>query len=663
MGGGAKGMAGKVCGVLIFTFCVVAIPAVCFDFYYDLNDDTVIKDILSGAYTGVPSGYSIQMLYPLSWLIASAYKVMPEMPWFGVFLCCCQFGVLMLAAWRLWGLAKTGIGKTAALVTEAVLALGLILRELVIIQYSITAGLCMIGAVFLFLTAKRADKPSAFLRRNMVPVLLVVLSFMIRTEICLMLMPFLLLAGMVKWGGEEKIFTGVNFRKYLITLGTALFGMLVVISLDYLAYSSSDWMSFRQFFDARTKLYDFYGLPEYYSDENNADTDIVEQTGLSEESYALLENYNFALDESIDSWVLDSLAAYQRQQAQNGQALHSTFGFVSKNSVSEALWLYKEHLLSGVSSLYNAFFHQGEESKQIFSGEAVCGYAVAGTYVVYILLCFFPVFVPTEETAPKHLKKGQALFKILALLVIRSILWLYLYMVDRIVSRVTMPLLMMELAVLLGFLLNDLPQGSLSLDNSVQQGMTRQEARSVWFFGTLTNMVISVLCILFLAGAFAVNFHTVSEEYTAREYVGGRWGALMEYCKSNKGNYYIIDVYSSTSYQGIPYAEKIFCEVDNTYRNYDICGGWVAKSPLYKKKLARSGLKDVQSALYSAKKNKNAAETFFIAACDKDLGWLEQYYFKRGLSVEAQCIDRIDDMEYNPAFSVYKLVYKQKKEV
>ena len=93
---------------MIFTFCVVAIPAVCFDFYYDLNDDTVIKDILSGAYTGVPSGYSIQMLYPLSWLIASAYKVMPEMPWFGVFLCCCQFGVLMLAAWRLWGAGKNG---------------------------------------------------------------------------------------------------------------------------------------------------------------------------------------------------------------------------------------------------------------------------------------------------------------------------------------------------------------------------------------------------------------------------------------------------------------------------------------------------------------------------------------------------------------------------
>ena len=28
--------------------------AVFFDFYYDLNDDTAMKDILSGTYTGIP---------------------------------------------------------------------------------------------------------------------------------------------------------------------------------------------------------------------------------------------------------------------------------------------------------------------------------------------------------------------------------------------------------------------------------------------------------------------------------------------------------------------------------------------------------------------------------------------------------------------------------
>ena len=33
-----------------------------FDFYYDLNDDVLIKDILSGVYTGTPEGRTMQLL-------------------------------------------------------------------------------------------------------------------------------------------------------------------------------------------------------------------------------------------------------------------------------------------------------------------------------------------------------------------------------------------------------------------------------------------------------------------------------------------------------------------------------------------------------------------------------------------------------------------------
>ena len=34
-----------------------------FDYYYDLNDDGLMKDILAGAYTGTPEGHNIQMLW------------------------------------------------------------------------------------------------------------------------------------------------------------------------------------------------------------------------------------------------------------------------------------------------------------------------------------------------------------------------------------------------------------------------------------------------------------------------------------------------------------------------------------------------------------------------------------------------------------------------
>ena len=208
--------AAKVCGALTFTFSLALLLSAQFDFYYDLNDDTMIKDIVSGAYTGQPSGYCIQMLYPLAWCIALCYRAIPTVPWYGLFLCLCQFGVIFLITVRLLSLAQRVRTGLLALVVEAALAVGLFLREIVVIQYSVTAGICMAGAVFLFLTAKNADKPSVFFRRNLIPLLLVVLSFLIRTEICMMLLPFLLLAGLARWCGEEYFFTAVNFRKYYV---------------------------------------------------------------------------------------------------------------------------------------------------------------------------------------------------------------------------------------------------------------------------------------------------------------------------------------------------------------------------------------------------------------------------------------------------------------
>ena len=154
--------AAKVCGAFAFTVLLALLFAYLFDFYYDLNDDTMIKDILSGAYTGRPSGYCIQMLYPLAWCIALCYRAIPTVPWYGLFLCLCQFGVVFLISVRLLFIAKRMRTGFLALGVEAALIIGLFLREIVVIQYSVTAGICMAGAVFLFLTAKNANKPSIF---------------------------------------------------------------------------------------------------------------------------------------------------------------------------------------------------------------------------------------------------------------------------------------------------------------------------------------------------------------------------------------------------------------------------------------------------------------------------------------------------------------------
>lgn len=628
MDGHTGGTAGRWCAVLGFTLVLVLVPAVFFDFYYDLNDDTVIKDILSGAYTGTPSGYSIQMLFPLSWVIAAVYRVFPAVPWYGLFLCVCQFGAFALMAWRLTGLMKKNITRLAALAVLALAALGLFLRELVIIQYSVTSGICMACAVFLFLTGEREDKPSVFFRRNAAPALLVVLSFMIRTEMCMMLMPFLVFAGLVKWGGEERIFTATNFRKYLFLFAGAMLGILAAFSLDSLAYGGSEWQSFRSFFDARTKLYDFYELPSYDAENE----EFYASIGLSRESFTLLENYNFALDESVDAWMLESIATYQRQRAYDGKGLHVTLGYVTKNSPAEALWLYRERLLSGIVSLGRRFFKgAGAGEAAALSGEAVGSYAVFGAYVIYVLVC-----VPMAQ----HGKRWKRIVKILALVVIRSLLWLYLYMVDRAIGRVTIPLLMSELAVLAGLILVDRLYESRRGKPDIPADMR--------------HTVICALVFLFLAAAFWNGYNRTANEYRVRALADERWQALKSYCAANKDCFYVIDVYSSTSYNGAPYSEKIFKNTDNSYRNFDICGGWAAKSPLYRLKLARAGFRDVQSAL-CARKTGAGAKAYFVASSDKDLSWLSAYYEKRGIAAAPVCVDTIWAPAEMPAFSVYEL--------
>ncbi len=596
----------KVCGAFVFAFLLALLLSVQFDFYYDLNDDTMIKDIVSGAYTGRPSGYSIQMLYPLAWCIALFYRAIPTVPWYGLFLCLCQFGVVFLIAVRLLSImqsAKTGV---LALAAEAALVYGLYLREFVVVQYSVTSGICMAGALFLFLAAPKTDKPYVFFRRNLLPLLLVVLSFMIRTEVCIMLLPFLLLAGLVRWCGEERFFTVVNFRKYITLIVTALLCMAAVYSLDMVAYRGSEWAGFRNFFDARTKLYDFYGLPGY---EDNRE--FYESIGLSRESYTLLENYNFALDESIDTWRLEAIVAYQEQLAKDGRGLHSTlcstFGFVSRNSVREALWKYKDQL-TGSSSM--------------------AGAAVIVLYLLYLILCVAPV---------RGRQRAGAIAKLLGILAVRSVLWLYLCMVDRVLDRVTMPLLVAEFVMLAGFLLCD--------SAGERNGRTYRAARLVSY----------LLCVAGAFASLAVSQQDVRAEYDRRVAADARWNAMMDYCRKNGNNYYIIDVYSSTSYQGAPYAEKMFTDVDNSFKNFDLCGGWAAKSPLARQKLERYHFKDIQSALGGAETGRQAG-AYFIADVNKNLDWLVQYYAKRGIAVSLERADQIRTEAGEPAFDVYELV-------
>lgn len=595
-----KLFASRLTKIVLFTTFLVVGLSVTYDFYYDLNDDTTIKDIISGAYTGKPSAYSVQMLFPLSFCISLCYRAIPGIPWYGLFLCVCQFGAWALIAWRVTGVVKKQWQQYMALCFEMVIYFGLLIRQLVIVQYSVTSGICMATAILLYLTGEEKELPRQNLKQNIASILLVILSFMIRTEMCIMLLPFLVLSGFCKWMSNEKIFTVQNIKRYLYLIGTALIGMTVVLALDKLSIATSGeseaWQAFREFFDERTTLYDFYGIPSY--EEHAA---FYEMIGCSEESYSLLQNYNFSLDESIDEYLLENVVDYQEKMAKTESGLAMTAGMISKNSLSEAIWLYKEQLIHAKSGVY--------------------AYMLLAAYISFVLLA-------------GGRKNSGCYWKMALLLVIRSILWIYLFMVDRVLDRVTCPLLVAELMVLLGWII----QESIRV-KPIAKNFVYVKLQAI---GTYSLLAICAFL------ACVMNAQKLQSEYEARERINSRWESLIAYCAEHEDAYYAVDVYSSTSYEGISYSEKIYKNVDNSYRNFDICGGWLSKSPLMYEKLGKMQIETLEEALIS-KDN-----VYFVATPDKDLSWLVDYYAYKGKTVNPFKVDTIYDNGAE-CFAVYHL--------
>ena len=250
-----------------------------FDFYYDLNDDTMMLDIMSGAYSGMPDGHNMQTLYPLGVVIALCYRVCGRIPWYGLFLLLCQFGCFYLVGVRLCALTdKTRkpdvdekcryfsiVKKLFLLLVLSLFVWGVCLEHFVNIQYTITAAILSATAIFLFLTTPDTSDGRGFLIENIPSVILVIAAYQLRTEMLLLTFPYICLAGFYRLTREKKIFAKENLVKYGGVLGIMLAGMLVARGIDYAAYGSEEWKDFLRFFGARTTVYDFY--PELIAGE------------------------------------------------------------------------------------------------------------------------------------------------------------------------------------------------------------------------------------------------------------------------------------------------------------------------------------------------------------------------------------------------------------
>ena len=230
----------------IFLLALLIFVGLSFDYYYDLNDDVLMKDILAGVYTGKPEGHNIQMLWLVSAFVSLLYRLAQGFPWYGLFLCFCQYGSLALIAHRSLGFCRTKKVKALLLLTEGLLFAGLYLNHLTAVQYTLVCTLTASVAAFLFMTTDIKLSTGEFIRKNTGAVLLVSLAYLIRSEMLLLVLPMICAAGVIKWGSEEKIFIWEHTRKYLTVIGAILAGIVIGQVSHRIAYGSEEWQRFTE---------------------------------------------------------------------------------------------------------------------------------------------------------------------------------------------------------------------------------------------------------------------------------------------------------------------------------------------------------------------------------------------------------------------------------
>ncbi len=600
-----------------------------FDYFYDLNDDVLMKDILAGAYTGTPEGHNIQMLWLISAFISLFYRAVRTLPWYGLFLCACHFGCFFLILKRSLEMAGTGsgagapspavaaagepdgpiYGRSAVAAVECALFLGLFLEHLVFAQYTVTCTLLGGTAAFLFYTSDIALDARGFIKKNIPSVLLVSVAYLIRSEMLLLVLPMICVAGVAKWGSEEKVFTREHAFKYLTVIGLILAGIAIGQVSHMIAYSSGEWRAFTEFFNNRTELYDFQAPPDYKEHQG-----FYESIGLSESEKVLLDNYNFGMDEEIDEVLIGEIAEYAGQ-----------------NRSAEKPFLQE---------LPNKL---RDYAYRFFRGPGSPGSDYPWNYVVILgYIAAFLTSVPLKHSNGALNGKGGkqmaymgnaigALWKLAFLFGVRTVLWMYILMRERVPERITHSLYLMELLILVSMVF-------------VQwSGICGKWARKCW--GSVLLIGFGIIALLVLPG----NVRAVAEKQRERERVNSLYGELYGYFSDerNAGNFYFIDVYSSVSDAGIPYSEKMFADVDNTLDNHDIMGGWACKSPLQKKKLAVFGIDSMEQAL------KDREDVYFVRKNSEDMQWLFDYYEGHGTPVDVWLVETVADV-----FEIYGVFAK-----
>ena len=504
--------------VIVFLIIYKFIPIV-----YSTNDDRMIAEIVSGQFTGKPESYGIQMTYGFTWFLSKLYEITRTFNWYGIILIGVQMFSFGAILYRIQSFAKKWQGKIYLLAAAILLYVGLWLKVYVQLTYTTTAAFVGMAAIFWYATSKTNWK------NILMTVLLANIAFCIRPNIFYMFIPATGLVYLWKMFGKK------DFEKLTIAAPFVVLAVTAVLFvINAAAYSKDGWKEFRDFFDVRTNVYDYYDLRPY-----GENPELYEPYGISEEEFNMMRVYNYTvLGDLPKEFFPEYLEACEELEAEQG------INFVSKSV--DAVKIFIKDVLR-------------------------CGYGIQNT-VLFAAAIVLLILLIWKRNYPLAIYLGIQSAVI-------CIVWLYFTYWGRAIERIQMTMSLIFLAVILHV-----------LTEMKEMHLYRDEITGRLSGNGKASLILGMLSVLLIAG---LNFKDFRNDNIAKTYWYGDVQTIKEYCAQDPDRLYYMDIATMTELYGRCQIKN----TEPEYINYISMGDWSAYCPHYEEKLKRHGVENIAESI------------------------------------------------------------------
>ena len=490
---------------------------------YSTNDDRMIAEIVSGQFTGKPESYGIQMTFGFTWFLSKLYELARGFNWYGIVLIGVQIFSFGAVLYRLQSFMEKVQGKIYVLAAAIFLYVGLWLKVYVQLTYTTTAAFVGMAAIFWYATSKTNWK------NLLMAVILANIAFSIRPNVFYLFVPATGLVYLYKLIGKKELKKLTIGAPFVILAVTA-----VLFVINAAAYSKEGWKEFRDFFDVRTDVYDYYDLRPY-----GENPELYEPYGISEEEFNMMRVYNYTvLGDLPKEFFPQYLEACEKLEDAQG------IDFVSKSV--NAVKVFVKDVLSN---------HYGTANTVLFAAA-----------VLLLLLLIWKK------------KYSLAVYLGIQSLAICAV-WLYFTYWGRAIERIQVTMSLIFLAVILHV-----------LTEMKELYLYRDEITGKLSGNGKASLIICLLGSLLIAG---MNFMDFRYDNIEKTYWYNDVQTIKEYCAKDPDRLYYMDIATMTEL----YGKCTIKNTEPEYINYISMGDWSAYCPHYEEKLKNHGVENVAESI------------------------------------------------------------------